>query len=127
MVRGYPDYQSPAGRSISGALVNTTTFSGAIPSDETGNIDLDTVDTGEQHSFIQLDISCPDDTAIHRVQLQRLSDGWVFFENRFVMAANFPINSDLLAAGEQGRLIVTNKAEGSVTFSGALSWVVREI
>ena len=127
MARGHPDFQTQAGRSVGGALVNTLSFSGVIAAGITGQIDLGVVPVKSRHSFLQITISCEDDTAIHKVTLTRLSDGWTFFMGRFIMGENFRLDSDDLNAGEEASLSITNNSAGALTFEGVVSWVVREL
>lgn len=127
MVRGHADFQTPAGRGVGGAYINTSSFSGNINSDSSGIIDFGAIPSNTRHSLIQLDISCPDDTAIHELTLIRISDGWIFFQNKFVTSGHFPINSDDLVPTQEVRLTITNKSTSTLTFVGTLSWVVKEI
>lgn len=127
MVRGFPDFQTQAGRSVGGASVNTYSFSVIIPANSTGNIEMPVVASNIKHSFIQITISCDDDSSINKLTLTRISDGWTFFIGRFTLDGHFPMDSDELVATQQARLTIYNNDDSTHTFEGVISWVVREV
>lgn len=127
MVRGHPDFQTYAGRSVGGALVNTVSFEGDIGAEGIGTIDLGAVSEKNRHAFLQITVSSDDDEHIHGVTLTRRSDGWDFFIGRFIMDGHFSIDSDDLVAGDEARLTIINNSSEEVTFEGVVSWVVKEI
>ena len=127
MVSGHPDWQTWAGSSIGGSKTNSATFTGAIGAGISGAADLEAVGAGTEKSYVQVAVAANDDTAIHRIQLSRISDTWVFFDARFVMGAVWPLITTPIAAGEQVRLTITNNSAGALTFDGSVTWVVREL
>ena len=127
MATGHPDYQTWTGKAIGGKGVNAYSFSGEIDGESSGYVPLDAVPTGVQHSYVQIAISCPDDTAIHTVWLQRVSDDWIFFSAGFITSGVFDLVADPQAAGAEIRIYITNNSASTLTFTGTISWIIREI
>ena len=127
MVTGHPDWQTFAGRAVAGGRLITASFSGTVNAESASAFDIPVVPTGEEHAFIFVNLSCPDDSSINRVQITRISDANTLFENRFVAAVISEINSFKFVAGEQARVTITNNSLADLQFLGNLSWVVREV
>jgi hypothetical protein len=127
MASGHPDYATWAGKSVGGESITTYSFSGDIAAESISYLQLDAIPTGKQHAFQQLTLCCADDTAIHRVYLYRVSDGWVFYENRFVTSGEFNIVGNALNAGDVIRIYITNNSVSTLTFTGVLTYIVRSV
>lgn len=127
MATGHPDYQTFAGRAVAGGKLTTAAFSGAIAAESSSAFDVGAVPTDEEHAFIFISVSCPDDSSINRIKITRISDGATLFQDRFVTNLVSEINSFKFKAGAEARVTVTNNSSGSLTFTGNLAWVVKEV
>jgi len=127
MTSGHPDWQTWSGRSAGGESMTSYSFSGAIAAGISGTIDLPVVAVGYQNIYQSITISCDDDTAIHYLTIQRLSDSWAFFNLNFITGGIFDFPGQAIDAEQIVRLIVTNNAAAAKTFSGAVNYVTRKI
>ena len=127
MTSGHPDWQTWAGRSAGGENVIVYSFTGAIAAGVTGTVDLPVVATGYQNIYQSITISCNDDSAIHTLDLRRISDDWVFFRLNFITGNIFDFPGQIISAGETVRIYITNNAAVPKTFEGAVNWVSRKL
>ncbi len=127
MVSGAPDWQTWAGRSAAGGTMISYSFSGSIASGDMGYFDLPVVAEGHENIYQNITISCNDDTAIHALNLMQVSDSWVFFRLNFITGGIYDFPGQAISAGETVRVIVTNNSDKTLTFEGAINYVIREI
>ena len=127
MVSGHPDWQTWAGRSAGGEAVTTYSFTGEIASGASGTIDLPIVATGYQNIYQSITISCDDDSAIHNLTLQRISDAWAFFIVNFITGGIYDFPGQAISAGQTVRITITNNAAVAKTFEGTANYVSRKI
>lgn len=127
MVAGHPDFQTFAGRAVAGGKLTTAVFSGSVAAESSSAFDVGAVPTGEEHAFLLITISCPDDSSINRIQITRISDSAILFQDRFVTNLVAEINSFKFVAGAEARVTVTNNSLGALTFTGNLAWVVKAV
>lgn len=127
MVSGHPDFQTFAGRGIAGGRVLTFSFSQQIAAESSANIDVTSVSSGFQHSLIQVNVSTSDDTALNKIQIIRIVDSFLMFEQRFSSSGNYELDVDVFVATQQPRIRITNNSSSTLTFLGSISWVERVI
>jgi len=128
MATGHPDYQTWSGRSVGGEDMVSYSFSGGIAGDGTsGAIDLPVVADGYQNVYQNITISCNGDTAIHVLTLSRVSDSWIFFRLHFITGGIFDFPGQVIGAGEQVRITITNNSARTKSFEGAINYVTRKI
>ena len=127
MVSGHPDFQTWEGRSTGGEGMVSYSFTGDIGAGITGSVDLPVVAAGYQNIYQSITISCNDDSAIHVLDLRRISDGWIFFRINFVTGSIYDFPGQAIGAGEQVRITITNNAGVAKTFVGAANYVTRKL
>ena len=127
MAKGHPDYQSQEGTAVGGSGIDSYSFTGTINAGTTGSIDVPVVPTGEQHFYQALVVGCPDDTAIHAVDLRRVTDAFVFWSTDFVTGENWVIPGFAFSAGQQLRISITNNSSSNLDFTGAIFRTVRSV
>ena len=127
MVSGHADWQTWAGRSAGGMEIKDEHFAGAIASDAEGFLDLAVVAENTENLYQAVVISCPNDTAIHAIELKVISSGAIVFFTNFVTNGIYDFPGVPIAAGEQIRLTVYNFAAVAVDFKGAVFKTVRRI
>jgi len=127
MVSGHADWQTWAGRSAGGMEISDEHFAGGIASDGSGFLDLVAVADNTENLYQAVVVACPDDTAIHAIELKVISSGDIIFFTNFVTNGIFDFPGVPIAAGEQVRLTVYNFAAVAVNFKGAVFKTVRKV
>ena len=127
MVSGHPDWQTWAGRSAGGSVVNSKNFSGAIASGVTETITFANVPTGKEYIYQHLTVASDDDTAMHYVDLYRNSDLKIFYSVTLITSNNAEFPGQEVVAGDCVKLEITNNAAVAVEFIGSLFWIERDI
>lgn len=127
MASGHADWQTWAGRSAGGMEISDEHFAGNIASDISGFLDLDIVAADTENLYQGVAISCPNDTAIHAIELKVISSGNIVFFTSFVTSGLYDFPGVPIAAGEQVRLTVYNFAAVALDFKGAVFKTVRRI
>ena len=127
MTSGFPDYLDWPSRSAAGSAVTSYSFSGSVNGESIGYFDLPAVATGFENIYQCVAISCNDDSAIHNLNLQRVSDGWIFFEINFINGGIFDFPGQSIGAGETVRVYVTNNSASALTFEGSVFYTSRRI
>ena len=127
MVTGHADWQTWAGRSAGGMEISDEHFAGGIASGGAGFLDLDIVAADTENLYQAVVIACPDDTAIHAIELKVISSGNIVFFVNFVTNGVYDFPGVPIAAGEQVRLTVYNFAAAAVDFKGAVFKTVRRV
>jgi len=127
MATGHPDYLTWAGRAGGGTKAFIYTFSGAVAGESTEFFDLPVVAANTWHTYNCIAISCNDDSAIHNVVMERLSDVGIFFEINFINGGLFDFPGFGLAAGETCRVLVTNNSAGALTFEGTIYFTIKPV
>lgn len=127
MVSGHPDWQTWEGRSVGGENVTSYSFSVPLGAGVTGSLDLPIVAVGYRNTYQNITISCNDDSAIHDVVMQRVSDAWVFFEINFINGGIFDFPGQSFAAGTTVRVLITNNAAAAKTFEGSVFYTSTKV
>lgn len=127
MVSGHPDWQTWAGTAVGGESIDSFSFTGDFNAGQTKTIDFGAVPTGKQKFYQALVITVPDDTAIHRLVLTRISDGFIWWIQDLLTSGNYIIPGFTFPAGEEVRLTITNNSSSTLTFDGALFSTERNI
>jgi len=127
MAVGHPDWLGWAGRTGVGSEISDEHFAGGIASDGSGFLDLDIVAAGTKNLYQAVIISCPDDTAIHAIELKIISSGNLVFFTNFVTSGIYDFPGVPIAAGEQIRLTVYNFAGVALDFKGAVFKTIRPV
>ncbi len=127
MVSGHADWQTWAGRSAGGMEIDDEHFAGEISSEGSGFLDLDIVAADTENLYQAVAIACPDDTAIHAIELKVISSGNIVFFTNFITSGIYDFPGVPIAAGEQVRLTVFNFAGAMLDFKGAVFKTVRRI
>jgi len=127
MAKGHPDWLGYAGRSAVGTEISDEHFAGAIASDISGFLDLTAVAVGTENLYQAVAIACPDDTAIHAIELKVISSGNIVFFTNFVTSGIWDFPGVPIAAGEQVRLTVYNFAGVALNFKGAVFKTIRPV
>lgn len=129
MASGAPDHIGIISRTLDPVtditVVNWASASIAGGATATGT--LRTVPAGYQESFLKLVIYSNEDEAIHRVQVRRVSDSYVFAEDSFVLKAVIDLSGMTLGAAEALELSITNNHTSSITFKGTLHWISKTV
>ena len=127
MVSGHADWQTWAGRSAGGMVISDEHFAGGIASDASGFLDLDIVAENTENLYQGVAIACPDDTAIHAIELKIISSGNIVFFTNFVTNGLYDFPGVPIATGEQVRLTVSNFAGVLLHFKGTVFKTVRRV
>ena len=127
MAVGHPDWLGWAGRSGVGIGIIDEHFSGGIGSDGSGFLDLIAVAENTENLYQAVAIACPDDTAIHAIELKVISSGDLVFFTNFITSGIWDFPGVPIAAGEQVRLTVYNFAGVALDFKGSVFKTVRPV
>lgn len=127
MTKGHPDWLDWPGRTSGGTEITDEHFAGDIASDFSGYLDLDAVAVGTENFYQAVAIACPDDTAIHAIELTVISSGDLVFFTNFVTSGIWDFPGVPIAAGEQVRVTVYNFSGVALNFKGTIFKTIRPV
>lgn len=127
MARGFPDFQTPAGRSLGGSSVAAFSFGSDIASGVTASFDLPSIAVGTDRTIQNIGISVPGDAFIHTIVMFPTNTSTIFFKAEFVRNGFWTFSGENHKTGVTVRIQVTNNGDATLNFIGEVFWVERDL
>lgn len=123
MARGTPDWTERVGEQVIPAQdtsanqdVNIISILGNVTAGATSTFSFSIVDTGQEHLYKNLIVSCEDDSAIQRIRVFRSDEGTIRSSGYFILNMALPFDNWIIGAGDRLKADVKNNAAGTVSF-----------
>ena len=127
MAKGYPDYTTFLGRAVGTGDFQHIVSSGIfIGSGSYNSASYEKVPDGYEDIFVNLVISCNDDSALHTVDLIEKKSGATFFSVYFRTTLQLDLSGFILNEGEQLQVDVYNNASSMAAFFYTITFLRRK-